>query len=302
MKIDVSVIIVNYKTKNLIKDCLDSLFLHTKDIKFEVIVVDNNSNDNIEYMLDSEFPSVKFIQNKKNVGFGSANNVAINNAVGKYLFLLNPDTILLNNSVKYFYNYCEKNEGIGCVGGFLEDSNGNQIHSYGQFLNYWYDLLYILGYNVKKILNLKTKFIFPSYKKYDEYIKVDYVTGADLFIPSDVLTKVGLFDETFFMYSEETDLQYRMKCMGFDRVVIPDARIIHLEGKSFALSNSRRIMMNVSKMKYIRKHKGFFSYLLMKSVYFTSAIIGSLADCYYKEYRYYENIHYLRCLLNDEYK
>jgi GT2 family glycosyltransferase len=302
-EIKVSIIIVNYKTKKLIRDCLKSLYLYSSDFDLEVIIVDNNSNDNIKDMLSFEFPSVKYIQNKVNVGFGAANNVAIKQAKGKYLFLLNPDTIILNDAVTIFYDYCEENKNIGCIGGFLEDTEGNQIHSYGKFLNYWYDLFYSFGYSIKKLLNLKnTKFITPTYQKYGESIEVDYITGADLFVSKETLEQIGVFDESFFMYSEETDLQYRMKIKGLKRIVIPKARIIHLEGKSFALSNSRRIMMNVSKLKYVKKHKGILAYILMKSVYLVSASIALFSDTYYKEYSYTDNINYIKCLFNNDYQ
>ena len=96
--IKVSVIIINYKTKELVLNCLDTIYKYTQDIFFEIIVVDNNSNDNIANILLKKYPDVKFIQNEKNSGFGSANNIAIKEAKGKYVFLLNPDTLLLTKS------------------------------------------------------------------------------------------------------------------------------------------------------------------------------------------------------------
>lgn len=302
--IKVSVIIINYKTKELVLNCLDTIYKYTQDIFFEIIVVDNNSNDNIANILLKKYPDVKFIQNEKNSGFGSANNIAIKEAKGKYVFLLNPDTLLLNNAIKYFFDYCESNENkkVGCVGGFLEDEKGNIIHSYGTYLNYWYDITYIVGYNIKKLLNLKkTKFVKPVYQKFDNPIEIDYITGADLFIPKVMFEEVGLFDEDFFMYSEETDLEYRIMKKGYKRIVIPGPKIIHLEGQSFSLSNSRRIMMSVSKFKYVKKYKTIFHYYLMKSIYVMSGSIGLFSDLYYSEYSAKENLKYLKCLLNNDY-
>jgi GT2 family glycosyltransferase len=302
--IDISIIIVNYKTKNLVIDAIQSIYKHTTEVSFEIIIVDNNSNDGLVNVLLDKYPNVIFIQNDNNSGFGSANNIAIREANGKYIFLLNPDTLLLNNAIKYFYDYCELNQDkdIGCIGGFLEDKTGNIIHSYESYLSYWYDLVYITGFNIKKLINLKkTKFIKPSYQKFDCQIEVDYITGADLFITRESLNKIGLFDEEFFMYSEETDLQYRMMLKGYKRIIIPGPRIIHLEGQSFSLSNNRRIMMSVSKFKYVKKHKSIFHYYVMKSVYIVSGLIGTFADLYYKEYSYAENMNYIRCLVRNEY-
>lgn len=303
-EVTISIIIINYKTKELVANTINSIYQYTQDISFEIIVVDNNSKDGICELLRKQYPKVKFIQNTQNSGFGSANNIAIKQAQGQYLFLLNPDTLLLNNAIKYFYDYCEvnKDKKIGCLGGYLEDMEGHTIHSYGSFLNYWYDVAYIVGYNLKKLLNLKrTKFVKPIYQKFVNPIEVDYITGADLFIPRDVLEEIGVFDEEFFMYSEETDLEYRMMKNGYTRIVIPEPRIIHLEGQSFSLSNSRRIMMNVSKFKYVKKHKTIFHYWIMKSAYLLSGLIGTFSDLYYKEYSFTENIKYIKYLVKNEY-
>lgn len=303
-EVTVSIIIVNYKTKDLVMNAINSIYKYTQDILFEIIVVDNNSKDGIGELLTKQYPYIKFIQNPQNSGFGSANNIAIRQALGKYIFLLNPDTLLLNNAIKYFYDYYEMNKDkrIGCLGGFLEDTEGNTIHSYGNFLNYWYDVAYIAGYNLKKLFNLKrTKFIRQTYQKFDNPIEVDYITGADLFIPRDVINDIGLFDKEFFMYSEETDLEYRMMKKGYKRIVIPEPRIIHLEGQSFSLSNNRRIMMNVSKFKYVKKHKTIFHYWIIKSVYLISGLIGTFSDLYYKEYSFAENMKYVKCLVKNDY-
>lgn len=303
MKFDVSVIIVNYKTKELVYECLKSLLLNTIDINFEVFVVDNNSQDEIEDMLKVNFESVNFISSVSNVGFGAANNIAIRKSTGKYIYLLNPDTLVLNNAIKYFRDYCEENKEVGCVGGWLEDLEGTNIHSHGVFFLYWYDIFYSIGYNFKKLLNLKRiKLKKSNIVKQFKPISVDYISGASLFIPRKTLDKVGVFDESFFMYSEETDLQFRMSMESLSRIVIPQPRVIHLEGKSFSLSNNRRIMMNVSKIKFIRKHKGYIPSSFMKSVFIGAAVIGTIADLYYKEYTFTENVHYLRCILNDKYK
>ena len=125
---DVSIIIVNYNTKQLLKDCLNSIYEHTENISFEVIVSDNGSKDGSIEMLKAEFPQVILIENNANLGFGKANNKGLAIAKGKYIFYLNSDTILLNNAVKLFFDYFEENgkkENIGALGCNLLDKQGN---------------------------------------------------------------------------------------------------------------------------------------------------------------------------------
>jgi len=303
MKTDISVIIVNYNTSELVKDCLISLYSQVKDISFEVFVVDNDSNDDIEDMLQENFPYVNLIKNSKNIGFGAANNIAINKSSGEYIFFLNPDTLLRNNALSYLLNFAKSKLNIGAVGCYLEDEEGAPIHSYGSFLNYFYDLFYSIGYAGKKLLNFKKRsFIRRKFSFEPKSLSVDYITGAALLVPRKVINDIGGFDERFFMYSEETDLQFRMFKNFYSRYVISGPRIVHLEGKSFSLSNSRRIMMSVSKLKYVKKHKGIFPYYIMKFVYLTSASIETIADLYYSEYTVKENINYIRCISHAKYK
>ena len=131
--LDVSIIIVNYNTKELIFNCLESIFSHTNGITFEVIVSDNGSSDGSIEMLKKDFPKVILIENGKNLGFGSANNKALEIAKGKYVFYLNSDTILLNNAVKIFFDYFESHAelNIGGLGCNLQDKNGNITYSAG---------------------------------------------------------------------------------------------------------------------------------------------------------------------------
>src|SRR5574344_672424 len=136
MMLDVSIIIVNYNTKQLLDDCIASIYSMTKELSFEIIVSDNGSKDGSLSMLESKFPKVIRIANNANLGFGAANNRALGNARGKYIFYLNSDTILLNNAIKYFFDYFEsygKQLEIGALGANLLDKEGLIIHSFGRF-------------------------------------------------------------------------------------------------------------------------------------------------------------------------
>src|SRR5690348_12526562 len=132
---NVSIIIVNYNTKDLLSNCIGSIYSNTKDVDFEIIIVDNASIDGSQELIKEKFPEVVLIESEVNLGFGKANNLGAEFAKGDYLFLLNSDTILQNNAVFYFLDFYKKNNNlnIGCLGGMLVDENGEIIHSAEQF-------------------------------------------------------------------------------------------------------------------------------------------------------------------------
>lgn len=273
---DVSIIIVNYNTRDLLRDCLQSVYQHTQGIDFEVIVSDNGSEDGSQDMIRALFPDVILIENNANLGFGAANNRGLDVARGKYIFYLNSDTILLNNAVKIFFDYWENSsdkEKLGALGANLVDEDMQVIHSFGVFpklRNAIYHLARALYGVVKLSLG---KFLFKkeiplleaasertAYKEGD----VDYITGADLFLPNSPFAR---FDEGFFMYCEETDMQEIMCSKGKRRILIPGPKIIHLCGASssgikkasldavqyFATFSS--IHYNLSLIYYFRKRR-----------------------------------------------
>lgn len=248
MQKDVSIILVNYKTKELTCQCLKSIYEKTKDLNFDIFVVDNASYDGIEDILKVDFPDVKFIQNNENKGFGAGNNTALRVIDSKYVFLLNTDTILINNAVKILFDFIEANPNIGACGGNLYDEKNNNIHSYGNisdltdlFLKTFF-LRYFFPKRHKKMKDYGTN-------KEREQKSVDFITGADLMIRKEALDKAGLFDERFFMYAEEAELQYRIKKAGYDIFIVPEAEIIHLHNKS--PKKRERMYFEFLKSKYL---------------------------------------------------
>lgn len=250
---DISIIIVSYNTATLTCECLDSIFEQTSDVLFEVIVVDNDSKDGSEEVIRDRFPSVKVIQSGANLGFGRANNLGIAEAKGKYLFLLNSDTKLLNNALKYFYDFAESHQAwrIGALGALLIDGEGNvgrssdRLHSLGGLLK-----ITLVGYWSRLVLRRKTSFKQQTFADGEEVIKVGALTGADMFIPSKVIEEIGAFDPNFFMYYEETDLEFRMERAGYGRWMIKAPRIVHYEGAS-----------NPSFSKYVTYYKSMWYYI-----------------------------------------
>lgn len=250
---DVSIIIVNFNTKDLTNNCLASIYTQTRDVLFEVIVSDNGSTDGSIEMIRREFPQVILIENGRNLGFGAANNRAARVAKGKYLLLLNSDTVLLNNAVGMLFTVAEKNEGH-IYGGYLYTQEGKVTHSYYSFVTPLRLLVRSLYLYFPFLLRIRSfvgiKEIVPVDKM------VDGIIGADLFISKSIFSKLNGFDERFFMYCEDEDLCWRAKHELSPSVtckVISGPKIMHLESASFKIAAKKRKAMLTSYKCYFRK-------------------------------------------------
>lgn len=282
---DVSIIIVNYNTKQLLKDCLNSIYEHTKDIDFEIIVSDNGSKDGSVEMIKTEFRQVILIENNANLGFGKANNRALAVAKGKYIFYLNSDTILLNNAVKLFFDYFEENkekENIGALGCNLLDKQGNINASYASYASYpnfngkIKDLIHanygLWKHIFFKIIHKKIENTGKHKSIYEKKIgEVGFIIGADLFIENNEFAK---FDEKYFLYLEETDLEWNLyKKTGKKCYLIEGPKIIHLEGESsketkklpyYDLTSFSGRCKCISRVYYCKKNYSRFKSFIIK--------------------------------------
>lgn len=265
--INVSVVIVNYNTRELLRDCIKSIYERTQGVSFEVIVSDNGSVDGSLEMLKTEFSQVVLVENNANLGFGTANNRGLDVAKGECIFYLNSDTLLLNNAVKLFYDAwkaCARGS-IGAMGCTLVDADGKLTESYGTFPKAK-DLLkamvhHTLAFYVKNMMKLFRMDIsklrpVPVYQKWIG--DVDYVTGADLFMANDENAR---FDEKFFLYFEETDMQWHLAQKGLRRVIVEGPQIQHLiRGGSKKADDVIRfgsfsiIQSEISRVRYTKKN------------------------------------------------
>lgn len=247
---DVSIIIVNYNTKELIIECLKSIYLKTELVAYEIIVVDNASVDGSVEVLSELFPDIIFVRNEKNIGFGRANNEGVKVSKGEYLFFLNPDTILLNNAIGILVDFLRKNPLIAICGGNLYDVNMNLSHSYSLFFpSLFWEFNLLLG---GKLAKMKYGCLADK-NETNASIDVAYITGADMLIRKDLFVGFGGFSSDFFMYYEETELTYRIKQQGFHIVNIPQAKIMHLEGASFDVSEFRLKQMFIGRHTFYNK-------------------------------------------------
>lgn len=259
-EIDVSVVIVNYNTMQMTNKCIESILNFTKSNSIEIILVDNASTDGSKefYLNDNR---IKYIYTNENLGFGRANNIGIDTAIGKYIFFLNSDTLLLDDVIKKLFDFAEKKDGnnLGALGICLLNNQKKDALSFGQFVSskrIYRRLLENLGIYRK---NFETE----TYLKIENqgYIEIDFISGADLFVPKRVFNLISGFDPDFFMYYEETELQKRMDIIGLKRYILNIRDIVHLEGGSFGhnLPFRRKMMMTKGLKLYIKKHfKGVF--------------------------------------------
>lgn len=263
---DVSIIIVNYNTLDLTKQCIDSVFEKTKDLEFEVILVDNASTDGSkEYFEHDE--RIKYIYSWENLGFGRANNVGMMLAKGEYLFLLNSDTLLLNDAVQQFYNYALNHEAKAFYGCWLENAEGQWIHSCRRELP---SIRTQLKEQLKLYSNLLNhrKIELEEFFCQDKCTEVGYVTGADMFFHRSVYEETGGFDHNFFLYFEESDWQRTCRKMGIKSYVIHGPRIVHYHGGS----QGTKKKVNVASIQrlyhsccyYIRKDSSRLKYTIFR--------------------------------------
>ena len=246
---DVSIIYVNYRTSRLLIDSINSVKEKTQGILYEIIIVDNNSGDGSLAKIQEIHPDVITIQSEKNVGFGRANNLGLKKADGKYIFFLNPDTLLRNNAIGELFRFLELNVNVGACGGNLYDEEGNATTSFSRkYPSFLWELLGILY--IPSLCFSSRRSLFFNHE--GKPIKVASVTGADLMVRRSVLSSIGGFDADFFMNYEETELCLRIHRSGWDIYSVPSAQITHLEGRASYIKQSRLYFLYEGQYIYFR--------------------------------------------------
>ena len=237
---DLSIIIVNYNTLDLTKQCIDSVIKNTSDVLYEIIVVDNDSSDGSKEYL-SERRDIKFIESGENLGFGRANNLGFKQSTGRYLLMLNSDTIVENDILTRMVRIFDKQpEDVACLGSILVHGDYSPCFSHGFFATW------------RKRYDCANKEKDPTaIKGYQQ--DVEYVSGADLFVRRWVAEKYGLFDPDFFMYYEDMEICFRYKKNGLRSVVVDEKGIVHLDGGSHRSSYRKICMTSSTYILYLRK-------------------------------------------------
>ena len=244
---DLSVIIVNWNSKELLLPCLDSIYQTCQGVAMEVFVIDNASTDGSGEAVKERFPKVTFIQNQKNVGFAMANNQALRLSKGNYLLLLNPDTKMKEGAIERLVSLMESSPEAGVVGAQLLNDDGSKQNSIANFPSLATEFLN------KSLLRWLFPKQFPGKERdYSNPLEVDSVIGACMMVRREAMDQVGLLDEEYFLFLEETDWCYRMKKEGWKVYHIPQAEIYHFQGKS-AEREKRK-----AKIEYYRSRYYFF--------------------------------------------
>ncbi len=247
----VSVVLVNWNTKELLRNCLESLLANAA-VPLEVFVVDNGSSDGSPEMVESDFAGVDLIRNRENLGFGKAVNLGMARATGPVVMLLNTDTIVPPDSVRTVQDYLEMTPDAAVVGVQLLNADGSRQNSIANFPT----LLTELGN--KSLLRKLFPARYPGKEReFPGPVEVESVIGACMFVRREAIEKVGPLDEDFFFFMEETDWCLRFREAGWRVVHHPGATVVHLQGKTAEKVNVRaRIEYYRSRYTYFRKHGG----------------------------------------------
>ncbi len=274
-----SIVIVNYNVRYFLEQCLNSVFRSGDALDMEVFVVDNQSVDGSVDMVREKFPRVKLIANDKNLGFSKANNQAIRRSSGKYILLLNPDTVVEDDTLSKVVDFMDRHPDAGGLGVRMLDGQG-------RFLPESKRGLPTPGVAFCKIFGLSS--LFPKSKVFGKYHlgyldqdkthEVDVLSGAFMLLRKEALEKTGLLDEAFFMYGEDIDLSHRIVKAGYKNYYYPDARIIHYKGESTKKSSVNYVLVFYNAMiifarkHFSRKNARLFSGLINLAVYFRAFI------------------------------
>lgn len=258
---DISIVILNYKSKGLTLNCVKSIKeADFGSLKYEIIVVDNNSRDSIGEILNWQYPEIKFIQNKKNIGMGGGNNAGIKAAIGNYAVIMNPDTLAFKDTFKKLHEFMEANPDVGIIG----PRQFNPDQTIQDSCYSWYNLftpLYRrtpLG-RLPFAQNDLARFLMKDFDRQSTR-EVDWLLGSFLFCRAGALKQVGYFDERFFLYFEDTDLCRRFWRKNWKVVYYPEAKIIHNHNRQSAREPWYKIFSSKagrehfkSWIKYLRK-------------------------------------------------
>ena len=228
-----SVVIVNFNVRHFLEQCLQSVIRACNDIPSEIFVVDNNSVDGSVARIKAAFPEVILIENHENLGFSKANNQAIRKASGEYILLLNPDTVVEEDTFTKVIRFMDEHPDAGALGVKMIDGKGHFLPESKRALpTPWVSFYKISGLSALFPKSEKFGRYHLGYLDPDQIHQVDVLPGAFMLLRQRTLKKIGLLDETFFMYGEDIDLSFRITQAGYHNYYFPETTIIHYKGES----------------------------------------------------------------------
>jgi len=264
-----SIIIVNWNTRDLLAQCLSSVFANPPAAEFTVWVVDNASDDGSPQMVKERFPQIRLIQNQENAGFARANNQAIRQSEGRYVLLPNSDTEVELGALTTLVDFLEQHPEVGAVGPHTLNPDGTlQTSCYPAPT---------LSRELWRLFHLDALYPYGVYRMNDWDLgkprEVDVLLGACLLVRHAVLDQVGLLDEEYFMYSEEVDFCYRIQRAGWKLQWVPQVQIIHYGGQSTQqVAAEMFLQLYQGKLRYFRKHYGWWAAQTYKLLLLAAAV------------------------------
>ncbi|MBR0166636.1 MAG: glycosyltransferase family 2 protein [Prevotella sp.] len=263
-----SIVIVSYNVRTYLEQCLQSVQKALDGIEGEVFVVDNQSEDDSVAVVRTDYPWVQLIENPENVGFARANNIAIRQSKAEYVLLLNPDTVVEEDTLRQSLAFMDGHPEAGGAGAMMHNADGTLApESRRAIPTPWVSCLKMLGF---------TKRYYMSHLPWDQPSQIEVISGAFCLLRKKALDEIGLLDETFFMYGEDIDLSYRLLKGGWQNWYLPYS-IIHFKGKSTQKSDYRYVHIFYQAMLiFFRKHYGHLSFFytmpVKMAIYFRASI------------------------------
>lgn len=268
---DISIIILNWNTKKLLADCIDSILAHGAGVNYEIVVVDNHSSDDSVAMLREKYPQVRLLANEENLGFAGGNNQGVRIADGKYILLFNSDALMTPGALQTMAEFACSHPRAGMIGARLINPDGTFQASFTSIPTLWQEFLILSG--IGRLLHGRN---YPS--RGPEVQKgpqqVGYVEGACMLCPREAYLQVGGLDEGYFMYAEDVDLCFAMHRGGWEVWYLPAAEVIHIGGaSSHSRKPQREADLYKSRVRFFRKYYGGSQARRLKAlIYFFTAI------------------------------
>jgi len=266
---EVSIVLVNYNQREYTAQCLDSIRAAEIDLAYEVVVVDNASQGDDADWLGQRYPAVKVVRSAENRYIAGGNNTGIHAGAGRYVLLLNNDTLLTKGSVDLASQFLNEHPEAAGVGGNLLNPDGSFQSGYVDFPTLWSEFLFVTR------LGLLLDPLFPSHPPALDCREVDWMSTAFMLFRREALEQVGLVDEEYLIYSDETDLQYRLRQKGWRNYYLPALSTVHFGGKSLTPWKRRRLLHR-GKLLFFRKHYGPLRTAILRTL-FGAASLGKSA-------------------------
>jgi len=270
-------VVLTYNIREMTLECLESVRKASEGLQVEIIISDNGSSDGLQEVIRQRFPEVIFIENGENLGYAAGNNRGIQVSSGRYVLILNPDTVVEKDTLKLTLQYMENHPECGVVGCRVLNTDGTVQQSWfpqwSLFRAIW------VGFGLLRILPLNRingRWTI-SRKAPDSPVVVDRILGCYLWIRWEVIQQVGVFDEDFFLYGEEEDLCRRVRDKGWEVHYYPEPQIIHYGGQSTRLiAKQARIESNICKVRWMKKHCKVFEIQAFRLIWSVSLLLRSL--------------------------